>query len=597
MIVPMKKVTLLAGTADRDEALKVLRGLGVLHVSAVTTTSADTAALEARVAAADLALSKVTAVAQPKPLERTAEEVIGEIAALDEEREELLLEKEEVESRLGQFARWSDVSLESIRHLREAGVFVHLFSVHRKKYGNEADAREDLYKVGEVGDDVLLAHISHTRNDDLPFHEEFLPRETQRELKDRLYGVDEALGVLGTKFDMLGHFVPLLETHRTALVDELHYAQVKAGMGEAGAICSLQGFVPGDTVDAVKAAAAEHAWGYAIEAVTAEDDAPTLIRNPKWVSIIDPVFKFLGTVPGYQEHDISLLFLLFFSLFFAMLIGDAGYGLVFLALTGIARWKMPKAPKAPFILLTVLCLGTMVWGVLTGTYFGSSALGTNSVLRSLVVEGIASFDRSGALSSSKESTQLMMGICFIIGAVHLTLAHLMAGFKKMNTLKAVGDLGWISIIWGLFFLVRFLIFKADFPPAAGVAIGVGAVLALVFDNYEGSLVGSIKDSVVQLPLSLIAGFSDIVSYMRLFAVGYTAVVLAHSFNNMASDASEISMVLGALVLFLGHVLNLVLSAMGVVVHGIRLKMLEFSGHVGNEWTGQVYNPFREPEGN
>ena len=594
MIVKMKKVTLFTGINDRDKALKVLMHLGVLHVKSHITSSSNTAMLEEKISRAKHALSRIGKVKNPEILEKTPEEVVDRIFELDEMREELLLEKEELESKLAIFKKWHDVSLQSIVDLEASGVFVRLYSVDKQSY-DYLPERNDLYKVGESGDDFLLAHITSSDSEILDLKQEFLPTERRRDLLDHHYKVVEKLSEVNGKLDFYGNYEEFLSEHLTVLEELLHYARVKAGMVNTDELSYLQGFVPVDQVDNVRDAAEKQSWAYLFEDVVEEDEAPTLIRNPKWVSIIAPMFKFLGTIPGYGEQDISLWFLLFFSLFFAMLIGDAGYGVIFLVGTAVAQLKLKRAPKEPFVLMYVLCIGTIIWGILVGNYFGSSTLGTNAFLRQFVIEKLANFQTNGALSNSKESTNFMMKICFTIGAVHLTIAHLSAAWKKINTLKCISDFGWVLIIWGLFFLVKNLIFKEAFPTYAGVLIIIGTIAALLFTHYESSILKGVKETIIELPLSLIAGFSDIVSYMRLFAVGYTALVLANSFNNMAASASEITLFLGALVLFFGHGLNLVLSAMGVVVHGVRLKMLEFSGHLGNEWTGREYDPFKKPE--
>lgn len=595
MIVRMKKVTLFTSINERDKGLKTLRNMGILHIKSDKVSSDDTSILEEHIARTEQALDLIGSDTKGEIREKNLEEVTQDILDLGEEQEELLLEKEELETKLAVFRKWDNVSLESIRQLSASGVYVKLYSENKGNYRNEDTLRDDLYKVGTYGDDVLLAHISREDDAILEFQAEHLPKETRRKLRDRLYTVEERLAVLNSKLKFLGNYENILREYKGKLTDELHYAEVKAEMKTDGEICYLQGFIPVDKAEQVRSAAAGHSWAYLIEDVTEDDAPPTLIRNPRWVSIIYPVFKFLGTVPGYNEHDISISFLIFFSLFFAMLIGDAGYGAIFMIATMIAQRKMKSAPPQPFILMYVLCAGTILWGIITGTYFGSSALGANPFLRQFVIKKIASFDSSGVLSSSKASTELMMGICFIIGGVHLTIAHLSAAWKKINSLECLSDFGWILIIWGLYFLVKTLIFKAPFPDIASYMIGAGTLAALLFSNCRFGIVKGLKDTVVQLPLSLISGFSDIVSYMRLFAVGYTAVVLANNFNEMGAGASKTSMLLGGLILVLGHILNITLSVMGVVVHGIRLKMLEFSGHIGNEWTGREYSPFRKPE--
>jgi len=114
--------------------------------------------------------------------------------------------------------------------------------------------------------------------------------------------------------------------------------------------------------------------------------------------------------------------------------------------------------------------------------------------------------------------------------------------------------------------------------------------------FKKTLLKGIGISLANLPLEVISGFSDVVSYLRLFAVGYATVVVASSFNSMATGEGISSIVAGfgaAIILLLGHALNIILAMMSVLVHGVRLNMLEFSGHVGVQWSGKAYEPFKE----
>jgi V/A-type H+-transporting ATPase subunit I len=124
----------------------------------------------------------------------------------------------------------------------------------------------------------------------------------------------------------------------------------------------------------------------------------------------------------------------------------------------------------------------------------------------------------------------------------------------------------------------------------------GCLAVLLFTNFQKNIAKGMLQSLSNLPLNIISSFSDVVSYLRLFAVGYATVTVASSFNGMALQMgfnSILSGLIGALILFLGHSLNIILALMSVVVHGIRLNMLEFSGHMGMQWSGKAYKPFRE----
>ena len=319
---------------------------------------------------------------------------------------------------------------------------------------------------------------------------------------------------------------------------------------------------------------------------------PTLIENPRWIAIIKPMFNLLGTVSGYREFDISFWFLLFFSLFFAILIGDAGYGLVLIGLTLFARLKMRKAPAGPFALLFVLSGATVIWGALSGTWFGVEALAANPVLSRLVLPQIASF--------GVENTDTIMVICFLIGAVHLSVAHLVSFVRRFPRLAAFADLGWLSVLWGLFFVVRYIVLQQPLHPLVPYLIVPGLAFVIVFAEQQGRFFKGLLLGLAKLPLKFlnsISAFSDIISYVRLFAVGLATIEVAKSFNAMAADMGFgiPGGLAAALVLFFGHTLNIVMGAMSVIVHGVRLNMLEFSGHLGMEWTGIPYEPFRERE--
>ena len=172
----------------------------------------------------------------------------------------------------------------------------------------------------------------------------------------------------------------------------------------------------------------------------------------------------------------------------------------------------------------------------------------------------------------------------------------MKAFRVINSVKALGDVGWIMIVWGMFFAAGKLVVDRPFPIFAGYLLIGGMILVLVFSNPQKNMFKGMLSTLTSLPLSVIGAFSDVVSYLRLFAVGYASVVLASTFNNMALADGVGNIFAGvgaAIILLFGHTLNILLCMMAVVVHGIRLNMLEFSGHLGMQWSGKKYEPFRE----
>ena len=175
---------------------------------------------------------------------------------------------------------------------------------------------------------------------------------------------------LARRLAQLKTALPRLEEALLTLEDELDVCKAREGMGSKAKLVYLKGYAPIAGTDQIRARARELGWGLVIETPSRKDNAPTLIKHPTWVKPIKPLFGFLGIVPGYRETDVAPAFLIFMSIFFAMIFGDAGYGLLLLG-TVIWLWrKFPKAPADVMRLMIIFLAATTVWGVLTCNYFG-----------------------------------------------------------------------------------------------------------------------------------------------------------------------------------------------------------------------------------
>jgi V/A-type H+-transporting ATPase subunit I len=365
----------------------------------------------------------------------------------------------------------------------------------------------------------------------------------------------------------------LVDERAKALQQHVHRLTARDGMGASGSIVYLDGFCPVDRVDTLSEAAGQSGWGILVRDPEAGDTVPTLIRNPTWVRPIKAVFDMIEIMPGYHEADISAVFLFFFSVFFAMLIGDAGYGLLFLLLTLFARRKLPKAPAYPFHLFGILSVCTMAWGVLTGNAFGIVAL--PGILQGLRVTWLLEQNN-------------VMKLCFFIGAVHLSIAHFWNALILYPSLKSIAQIGWIALVWTMYFTACNMVLQDAFPPWVLFTF-TGGLIAITLFMTSASEFKSEWIQHAMLPLSVVSCFVDVVSYVRLFAVGMASLSVAQSFNDMALS---LGLSRGwTLILLVGHGLNILLCALGVLVHGVRLNTLEFSLHKNMEWSGVPYLPF------
>jgi len=263
----------------------------------------------------------------------------------------------------------------------------------------------------------------------------------------------------------------------------------------------------------------------------------------------------------------------FFSLFVGILIGDAGYGALILLGLGAFHLKSKKAGRLTPALKIRLRLGYLLcgcvvaWGVLSGTYFGQGWLGG-------AVKPLAPW------VANERNFQLL---CFLIGAVHLTIAHVWRALQRLPSLTAAAEAGWALMVWAMFFIARTLILDYPLPSAVKALAGLGFLLILFFTKPQKNPVKAALAGLGNLALNIVNSFTDVVSYIRLYAVGLATVAVADAANAMPNIIGTAGL----------HAVNLILAMLALMVHGVRLNTLEFSGHLGLEWAGFAYEPFQK----
>lgn len=593
MIVSMRKVSLLVLDKYRQGSLLDLRKLGLLHIKYVKSpTSSDIDSLKKEIEDVEKALSIISKYplrdrVMKRIDEGAASSYARQIISSNIERVSNLKRKEDILDRIFWYRDWGEFSLSKLKDLTREGIYIRLYKCNKREL--EILRKTNIVEViNRRGNNYYIAVVSLADKQDINLQEIIPPDQDleilKQELKkigDRISSIDNLLLERVSSKESLFNYLNYLKK-------SLDFNRVKSSMQEEGEISYLQGFMPTREVARLIDLAKKKGWGYLIQEPENLDEVPTLIKNPRWLKIIEPVFRFMKTLPGYNEYDISLIFLLFFSLFFALLIGDGGYGLVFLLITYLIRKKAPNFPSEPFILMYVLAFSTIIWGAVSGTWFGFEKIAQLPFLKSMVVDRVNSFVDG--------NQSFMMQICFLIGAVHLTIAHGTIALRIINSLKALAQLGWILIIWSMFFMAGKLVLGKDLPAHLGLIFSSGIGLVLLFSSGQRNILKGIGVTLGELPLKVIGSFSDIISYLRLFAVGYASVAVASSFNNMALRIGFSNIwggLICAFIIFLGHGLNIVLGLMAVIVHGIRLNMLEFSSHLGMQWSGIEYRPFKE----
>lgn len=612
MIAPMKKFLLVVLESDMATMPEKLAKLKVAHVEPFSSSGETCATLERKARDIGKALSilaphaardrRTAAAATVQPGQAIGQsELEAQIALILSRAAEVSALREKLSSlqrEIDRIADWGEFDPALIGELRGAGICIRLFD-------GSASQREDIpegvdyiavsspkgrFRLAVLGDSPLEG-----------FSECALPEKPLSSLKADARAAVARLEEIEAAYSALAAFIPALEAEARRTDALLVLERMRSGLPGEERLRYLTGYLPAKEAPRFAAEARRHSWAVSIDDPEPEDAPPTKIENPPAVRIIQPVFDFLGTVPHYREYDISASFLVFFSFYFAMIFGDGGYGLLMLVFALIMSFKAKKSGrKLPDSgrLLYLLSGATILWGFLTSTWFALPYESLPTLLQNLSLTAL-----NGSNPEAGTNTKIL---CFALGAIQLALAHLKNIRRDFPNLKFLAQIGSLALVVGMLNAVLNLVIDAARFPLYGASLALiagGFTLVFVFGNWDGNLLKSIVEGlkgIIPTFLGTVSVFADIVSYIRLWAVGLAGLAISQTVNGMA--IMLIGPVAGRIVAFLvgglmalvlllvGHSINFLMSVLSVIVHGIRLNMLEYSSHLGMEWSGYKYDP-------
>ena len=637
MIVPMKKVSLMILGSKKKEALKTLRKLGLLQIEITEGSGQRLIALKEQIALLENAVFTVGKAKVTTAQTATTDEALAiarEIAQLAETQKNYQAQKLNFQVELERLKKWGELDPHEFSDLAGNGVEVSLYEMPKKEYDALSEALKTLCleRTKNTVKFLLIHTGTEAEAELLPSLQSYLfqlPQYSTQELRQQITQLHEQIGQIDEKILSYGDYLPCIKAAITACEKELEFEVYATGMATESmsddattdvSVAYFTGYIEAENLEALKQAAKENAWGLTAEDPTEEDNVPTKLKNNKFVSLIYPLTDFLGTVPGYFEYDISGWFLAFILIFFGIIFGDGIYGLLICAAAAIpiAQGLIKRKPIQPaFLLVGLLGLSTVIWGTLTCTWCGLPADKLPGWLQALSIPVISNVyaDKIWTLPWTAEgvgltTAQNLQIFCFTLALIQLNIAHIKEAMRNRKSLKVLGDIGSMLQLTGMYYVVLSLVVNPQVFPftlvlggipvgiVAFVMIGIGFVMSFVFANYAGSIIKSILESLVNI-VSVLLGifnlFSDIISYIRLWAVGLAGAAIATTVNELAGPlfGNFLFVILAVVLLVFGHGLNMILNVLSVIVHGIRLNTLEFSSHLNMSWSGHKFKPFEE----
>ncbi len=595
MIVGMKKVTIVIKSSWLDGVLKTLGEIGDVHLQHVVLPENNTIEeLKESIQLMEKAVSIIPERRDKVPSLICNEEhglVLAEkLIDLHEEVEPLEEEIVALQSEYESLKVWGKFDPREMDSLKDAGILIKLFTCNRR----DLSIIPEELTVNIISEDnttLYIAVVSKGKDINIPLEEIHIPFHGTDELVGMIKRNREHLLSIRNEISTLYDKRPVIERALIKSRDRLDYEEAKAGIGSEDKISYLMGFCPDPLIENLSKMSTREGWAILIEDPLIDDPVPTLIKHSKWTKIFQPIMDFIGITPGYREFDTNGIFLIFFTVFFAMIIGDGGYGVIFLIAACIAGRYYKRISREKISLFYLLSITTIIWGAITGSWFGVESISRLPLFKDLIIHSLYSYAR--------ESESNIIYLCFLIGALHLSLARIWAAARLCPSLSALAQTGWAALVWGIYYIVRFLLLNEKMSIIVVYLIGYWVVTLILFGEQRGDgFAKGILRGITNLLINIISGIgclSDLISYIRLFAIGLATREVALAFNNMAGDvgfSNVKSIIVAIFILIFGHTINIMLGAMSVLVHGIRLNLLEFSKHLNIQWSGITYRPFR-----
>ena len=598
-IAALKKVSICGLIAEKEQVLEGLQALGALHlVSLREALDEPEKAAPEHPESTYKALKFLTACPNKRhqikqDINFDITEVIKQIIANQQNLRDIKDRRDFLVSRIKEVSPWGDFKLPEKEDL--SGYLLWFYIV-------PAASLVDLSKQNDLIIDIVqkdsrFAYVVVVAKEEPPVNAMPVKRThigslSLTELKASLDQAELDLQDCRAERESLTRWIYLISRNLASEEDKAGRGYADQQTLDTDDVFAVQGWIPEQEIDRLSEFSRQRNLALLIENPAPTDNPPTLMVNAQQLSAGEGLVKFYQT-PGYWDWDPSVPVYFFFSLFFAMILSDAGYAAFFAVLLGIFWQRMGRSYTGRGMrnLLATLISFSFVWGVMIGSYFGVSPAET-SLLGNLKILEIKDFDS-------------MMRLSVCIGVLHISYANVHKAWRlRHEALTWLAPIGWIATMCGgllVWFNSSFEQPSVWFSPTGKLLIGLG--LAAVFLFSSARKINKPTDIVMRVldGLQGVSGitklFGDVLSYLRLFALGLAGSSLALTFNNLAMQAKEVEglgLLYMLLILLLGHSLNILLSLMSGVVHGLRLNVIEFFNW-GLTDEGYPYNTFSKKE--
>ncbi|MCX6239562.1 MAG: V-type ATP synthase subunit I [Bacteroidia bacterium] len=602
----MKKYTFLVYHKDYEHFLESLQEQGVLHVKERGSAEVESGELRDKLLLLNRISDAIKFLEKKIDPKNKAElalnqlegaELLTQFDALRNDNEALVLHASNIGKDVAVLEPWGSIDWKTVEKLNNDGWAISFYSASTRNWSPEWETKYNAFQIAQNGTNILFVTITK-KSDIIEIEADKikLPRKVLIEalaevknLHQEKIRIDNEMRSFATK--NLFSF----KLYKEQVQQEFDFDKVVLNTNKAaeGKISLLEGFLPEYKEIEFKKFLDSEGVFYEASKPDIDDKVPVQLKNNRFARLFEPIGE-LYTLPNYNELDLTSLFAPFYLAFFGFCLGDAGYGLI-LSLFGFFMAKRVQASyKRVFNLISLLGLSTILFGFVSGTIFGMS-------LYELRPGFYANLDD---LMKSKKTNinQLLFNLSLIFGAIQIAWGMCVKVANEIHQggfRNAFSTIGWIFILSGLilqYALKKFLVDETIVIILISVLLSIGFLMAFIFSNPSRNVFVNFGLGFWDAYNMATGLMGDLLSYIRLFALSICGGILGYVFNSLAfalaPDMPVVRIIVIALILVIGHTINLMIGILGAFVHPMRLTFVEFYKNAGFSGGGKKYLPFR-----
>ena len=600
MITKMKKYAFLVFHSEYLDFVEKLQNVGVVHIQQKSEGMPEDEEIASKLKDQQelrevlKTLKKRNVEVSEDSITLETDEIVQKTKHLGIKLDAKGIDLQQVVKETAMLQPWGKFSWSTIEKLKSAEQYIHFFTCSQSKFNPEWIEQYNLFEINN--ERSINYFIIITANPEIPnLNADLikLPQFSLKELNEKRINIEQEIESINKELDQLAVSAQnILKIAIDQLHDEINFKTVvlQAHSKAEDKLKILEGWVPADSEEKLVQALNSGGYYYMSGEPEDGDNVPVKLKNNRFARLFEPIGD-LYALPSYNEIDLTPFFAPFYWLFFGFCLGDAGYGALLAAIGAIISFRSKsKQIKGLMNLVVLLGASTILFGLITGTVFGINLYDQKWGIYGVLNEKLA--------QQGKTINDVMFTAAIGFGAVQILFGMLLKAFnevRKQGWKYSIGTFGWLILLIGT---VAMYPVSKDLPAYNYIQYsiwGVSGVMIFLLNSPGKGIFANIGLGLWGAYNMATGLLGDLLSYIRLFALGISSAILGYVFNMLSAQLSGsipvLSFLIMVVILLIGHGINIFMSSLGSFVHSMRLTFVEFYKNADFEGQGKPYQPF------